>query len=287
MSTSTAPPVPGASPPAPGGHRGIPVVVLVAVTAVVALLLGVGGTLLLGPGSDDTTAGPSSSPSASAAPPASAAPSATATPSAGPTATAFRFQPLWPFAGPADAVTWQRAAGGSQPWRLDAGLTAVTFTRTFLGFDGLGTVTSTQAVGDEAWVGVGPGAPGNGTAAVLHLARIGAGEHRPWEVVGSRDTTLTLTTPAYGAVATSPLPVGGRVTGVDESLRVQVRALDGTVLGTGPALPAGGNVTPWSIPVPLDLTRPGVATIVVSTGGHLAEVERFALTAVRVAGPSS
>lgn len=285
MPTTAAPPGP-VSPSAPGGSsRSVPV--LVAVTAAVALLLGIGGTLLLRPGGSDSAVGTAPGPSGTptAAPSTSASAGASAGASGVPTGQVFRYQPLWPFGSPADAVAWQRSAGGSQPWRLDPELTALTFTWTQLGFDQLRTVTSRQVVGDEAWVGVGPGAPSGGTAAVLHLAQIGAGAHRPWEVVGSRDTTLTLTTPAYGVVVRgSPLTVGGRITGVDESLVVQVRAPDGTVLGTGPATPAGGSRTPWSVAVPLDLTRPGVATVVVATGGHVAEVERFALTAVRLPG---
>jgi hypothetical protein len=118
--------------------------------------------------------------------------------------TAFRFTPLWPFGSVADAVAWQRDAGtgGHQPWRLEAGATAVAFAHDHLGYTEIDRVLSAQIVGDQAWVGVGftppSGAEGaQSTVAVLHLARIGGGTlaTRPWEVVGTRDTDLTLTTP--------------------------------------------------------------------------------------------
>jgi hypothetical protein len=121
-------------------------------------------------------------------------------------------------------------------------------------------------------------------AAVLHLARIGAGDNRPWEVVGSQDTTLTLDIPAYGATIGSPVTVGGRITGVDESLRVQVRATgESGVLGEVVGIPAGGAKQPWSARVSFRGSAGTVRTLVVSTGGHAGPgVERFAITGVRV-----
>jgi hypothetical protein len=82
---------------------------------------------------------------------------------------------------------------------------------------------------------------------VLHLARIGTGQDAPWEVVGSRDTTLTLDRPAYGVKVSSPITVGGRITGVDESILVQMRQPSSErPLGTAPGVPAGGEHQPWS-----------------------------------------
>lgn len=82
----------------------------------------------------------------------------------------------------------------------------------------------------------------------------------------------------------SPLTAGGRITGVDEALRVAVIDGNGRTVGQVNGVPAGGSSTPWSVTV--DYTQPasGVLTVVVSTGGHVAEVERFAITAVRTGG---
>jgi hypothetical protein len=200
---------------------------------------------------------------------------------------------LWPFRTVAEADTWTRdsAPGGHQPWHLDAGQTALTFTRTFLGFTELDRVVSSQVVGTQAWVGVGYRDPAgtDRAAAVLHLVRTGTGasDTRPWEVVGSRDTSLTLEQPRYGSTVRSSVTAAGRITGVDESLVVTVRATDGTVAGRLPGLPAGGENRPWGpATVPIH-ARPGATlTVVVSTGGHLLGVERFAITGVTASWPA-
>jgi hypothetical protein len=267
----------------------IATVLVMVVAAVTAALLHSSGQPSAGP-SPGGSAQPSPAGPSSGVP--SPAPSATAS---GPSATAsgvpepaFRFQPLWPFAGVSDAAVWQRGyrAGGSQPWHLDPALTAQSFTRGYLGYTELDRVVSRQVAGTQAWIGVGY-ADRNGrlaTAAVLHLARLGSGADAPWEVVGSRDSTLSLTTPAYGATVTSPLTAGGRITGVDENLRVQVRAIDRPLLGRSAGVPAGGQDAPWSARVAFTAPAGTVLTVAVSTGGHLLGVERFAVTAVRTAG---
>ncbi len=224
---------------------------------------------------------------APAAPPASAA-SVPGTPSAtGAAAEPFPYQPLWPFADAAQAAAWQDSyrAGGHSPWHLDAEATAIAFTTGYLGFTDIDRVLATDVDGDEAYVTVGYPVPdaAPAMAAVLHLVKIGAGEDAPWEVVGSRDTTLTLTEPPYGTTVSSPITVGGRITGVDESIRVQVRA-GGTLLGESCCLAAGGENTPWSTTVSYRGATGAAMTVVASTGGHVTEVERFAITGVRPAG---
>lgn len=213
----------------------------------------------------------------------------TATPASAPTqdappdVTGFAHQPLWPFADAAEVRGWQDAyrTGGHQPWHLDAGATALSFTQGYLGFPGVDRVTSTTTAGDDTWIGVGFTLPdGRGsTAAEMHLARWGSGPDAPWEVVGTRDATLVLDTPSYGSVARSPLTVGGTVTGVDESLRVRVLGLAGPV-GESCCLPAGGEASRWSTTVPFTGAANGTLTVVVSTGGHVADVERFAITGI-------
>ena len=101
-------------------------------------------------------------------------------------------------------------------------------------------------------------------------------------MVGSRDTTLSLSVPAYGATVVSPVTVGGRVTGVDENLVVQLRTLGSPVLARSAGLPAGGVNTPWSTSVAFTAPPGAVLTIAVATGGHVQDVERFAITGARV-----
>ncbi|TCC16092.1 hypothetical protein E0H50_40870 [Kribbella sindirgiensis] len=198
----------------------------------------------------------------------------------------FRYQPLWPFTSAADAAAWQRAyrSDGKQPWHLDAAQTALAFTTGFLDFDEIDLVVAKSVRGDEAYVSVGYRAEGNrpSVAAVLHLARLGQGSDAPWEVVGSRDSSLTLTRPRYGAAAGSPLSVGGRITGVDEAIRVDVRqASSDARLGTYCCVAAGGENQPWSAQVSFRTPADPVVVIVASTGGHYQGVEAFAVTAIR------
>jgi len=206
-------------------------------------------------------------------------------------ASAASYQPLWPFADEQQAAAWQVSyrAGGHDPWHLDAGLTAQSFTQGYLGYTTLDQVTTVTQNGTDAHAGVGYKLP-NGTmstAAVLHLIKVGSGPDTPWEVVGTDDTDqLTLTTPAYGATVASPVTIGGRITGVDESLRVQVRRLaDEKVVGQSGGIPAGGQNTPWTARVSFTAPANSVLTIAVSTGGHVSDIERFAITGVR-SGPA-
>lgn len=196
----------------------------------------------------------------------------------------FDYQPLWPYASAADAAAAQQALReGHQPWRLDAGTVAQMFTRDYLGFPGVDKVVDVVTQGEHARVSVGFDHPNGAaaTTAVVHLVRFGVGDDAPWEVVGTDDSTLTLTGPSYGSTVRSPLLAGGRISGVDESLRVQVRQIGHPrPVGEAPPIPAGGTDTPWTTTVPFTAACPGTLTVVVSTGGHVAEVERFAITGV-------
>jgi Immunoglobulin-like domain of bacterial spore germination len=204
-----------------------------------------------------------------------------------PPAYEFRSQPLWPFATQAQANEWLRDGlpGGHQPWHASAEATAQFFTQNYLGFSEIDRITSADVGATEAWIGVGyESEPGfESTSAVIHLVRFGPDPEAPWEVVGTRDTDLTLETPDYGSTLSSPVTVGGEITGVDESLQVQVRQISSTEpLGASCCLPAGGDDTPWEMTVELSgpATDPAV-TVVVFTGGHVQDVERFAITGLR------
>jgi len=200
-----------------------------------------------------------------------------------PSSTAFGYVPLWPFASVAAAEQWQRetVAEGHQPWHLDAGAVALAFVRQYLRFTEIDRVVTKTVTARDGRVTVGyPAGGANGTAATIHLVRIGSGAGQPWEVVGTFDNpSLSLTQPRYGSTVAGTITVGGHVAGVDESIRVTARQLAG-VVGVYCCLPAGAP-TSWSARLPLTNTRQGPVTIVASTGGHLLAVERFAVTGVR------
>ncbi|TCN33382.1 hypothetical protein EV644_1223 [Kribbella orskensis] len=264
-----------------------------AILAVLALATVIGVIVF-----SDTDQGASTSPlpTASKPPATSTVPSTgtsspvsptTTKPSSAPSDRVFRYLPIWPFGSEQDAAVWQQAyrTEGKQPWHLDAGQTALSFTTGFLGFDEVNTIVSRSVRGDDATVAVGyrTDSATPSVAAVVHLRRIGQGDDAPWEVVGTRDSTFTLDRPRYGAAATSPLVVGGRITGVDESIRVDVRQVSSeNPLGTFCCVPAGGERSAWSARVSFRGATDGVLVIVASTGGHYQGVEQFTVTAVRL-----
>jgi hypothetical protein len=97
--------------------------------------------------------------------------------------------------------------------------------------------------------------------------RWGTGPGAPREVVGTDDTTLALSTPAYGSTVTSPIAAGGTITGVDEQLMTTVRqSASSAPLGVSAGVPAGGSDTPWSTAVPYGGATEPVLAIVVQTG---------------------
>ncbi|WP_327045639.1 hypothetical protein OG320_28765 [Microbispora sp. NBC_01189] len=200
---------------------------------------------------------------------------------------AGRYQPLWPFTDEKQVRDWQQSyrAGGHQPWHLDAGQTALAFTQGYLGFKGIDQLVDSKVDGVHARVSVGIRGEGGGRpgiAAVVHLVKFGTGTDAPWEVVGTDDTTFSLTTPRYGSSVSSPVKAGGKITGVDESIRVQARGAGRTSpLGERCCVSAGGENSPWSATLDFRAAPGQTITIVASTGGHIADVERFAVTGVR------
>jgi hypothetical protein len=76
--------------------------------------------------------------------------------------------------------------------------------------------------------------------------------------------------------------VAGHITGVDENISVRVLqpSTQGPI-GQACCVPAGNVDTPWSIDVSFSGASDPVLTVVAVTGGHLAQYERFTVTAVR------
>lgn len=228
---------------------------------------------------------PGSSGRTSPAPATSAPATATSPQATSPAPAPFAYLMLFPFSSLTQIQAWQAsfASGGHQPWHLNAGETAIAFAA-HLGFPAIDKVAGQTGTVTDAHVAVGFTLPNGkiGTAAIVHMVRWGAGRYRPWEVVGTDDTTLTLDQPGYGSTVTSPVRIGGTISGVDENLRADVH-----ILGTAGAVgsyccqPAGGQHSPWSLTVPFRAPSGSVLTIAVHTGGHVAPVERFAVTGVR------
>lgn len=275
----------------PPPHRDRRTVAIVVLAVLTVLATATAVTIALVRGGENPAPAPGAPPSAgpaSTAAPTTPQPTTTSVAPSRPAIVApFDYQPLWPFTSPAEVEAWQNAyrTGGHAPWHLDADATALAFTTGYLRFTGIDVVVSHSVQGDEALVAVGyrheEGT--HGTAAVLHLARYGTGADAPWEVVGTKDTTLTITQPAYGAPVRSPVTVGGRITGVDEHIRVQVRQPSTEQpLGQTDGVPAGGEHARWSATVAYQGATAPALTIVAVTGGHYTDVERFAITGVRV-----
>ena len=198
----------------------------------------------------------------------------------------FAHPAMWPFTGQKQVKDWQQnyRSTGSQPWHLDAGQTALSFSNGYLGYTEITHMTSNTTDASGAHIGVGYLTNGSktATAAVIHLVRFGPDTDSPWEVIGTDDTTFTLTTPGYGAAVRTPMNVGGRINGVDESIRVQVRQPSASrPIGTACCVAAGGSNAPWSTSVPYSGAIDAVLTVAASTGGHIKDVERFTITAVR------
>jgi hypothetical protein len=230
------------------------------------------------PGSAGTPTGPAPRASQAARP----------GPSASPAGLGSAYLPLYPFASQADALAWETAfrSGGHQPWHLSATQTALSFAQGYLGFTAVNLVTGATVRPDDARIAVGSAITmgRTSTAAVIHLIRFGTGSLAPWEVVGTDDTDFSLTSPAYGSAVSSPLRVGGLITGVEDRIHVQVRELDaaapladscchGAVSGTG---------QPWSATI---AALPGgpdrVLTVVAWHDSGLSAVGRFAVTGLR------
>ena len=268
------------------------IAVLLAVAAMISLVAGgCGGAATRTPATPATTqppATPTQAPTPAPATPATpGTPGTSATPTPA-TGLPAGYLPLFPFASLADVRAWQAGyeSGGHQPWHLSPDITATAFAA-FLGYTDVTQVARSTVSGADAHVAVGIKLPnGNiGTAAIIHLVRFGSGKDAPWEVVGTDDTTFTLDRPAYGAVVPSPVTAGGKITGVDESIRVTVHSLsaEGPV-GSYCCLAAGGTSSPWSARVTFRAASGVVLTIAAATGGHVAAVERFAVTGARAGG---
>ena len=81
---------------------------------------------------------------------------------------------------------------------------------------------------------------------------------------------------------TSPLSVHGRISGVDESIKIHVQQLHASgYLGEFCCVPGGGQDSPGDAVVNYAAPTDPVLIVSASTGGHVRNVERFTANAVR------
>lgn len=193
--------------------------------------------------------------------------------------------PLWPFQTGEQAGAWLRGVRAGAPdaqQRSDAAATALAFTRDFLGYTGISQITSATGSATDRLVGVGQLTESGAvlTAATLRLLRFGPEPDAPWVVVGTQDAASVLAQPGYGATVGASFAVGGRVTGVDEALRVSVLVPGAGLLASAGPVGVGGVDQAWSVPVTrASATAGSILTVAVCTGGHLFDVEWFAVSA--------
>jgi hypothetical protein len=174
-------------------------------------------------------------------------PTATPQPTAPPAGSDFSTTPpmLWPFTSDNEARSWERSPG-PRTWASDPDQVTRHFVQDFLGITGAST---TLVSGDcidcpsqhrpTTVIGV---TVGGRRVAAVQLAQVSDAKG-PWTVTGVLGADLTITSPRPGAAVSSPLSVTGRITGVDENVRLRLITATGKEIATAGA-PAGSAV-PW------------------------------------------
>ena len=188
--------------------------------------------------------------------------------------------PVWPFTTDAQAADWL-ADPGARGWARDPVQVVQHLVDDFLKLPG-GTAVGTAGGGDVQRVVVKIGGRPVSTVQVEQVGRTTSG---PWSVTGAASEDVGITAPEADAAVTSPLTVTGRVTGVDESVRVQLLASSGTELAGGYA-PAGAE-EPWSLPLRWTSSAWSVGAVVASTANGNGDLRAFGLTPVRRGGAAA
>ena len=207
---------------------------LAGLTALALAAAGAGAwvTLSGGDSGDVATITPAESPRES--PSEEPSPSATATPSATPANA-----PLWPV-GSTAAGDWQR----------DPASTAKHFMDDYLQMPAVDQKGDVQVDSTHATVQMGRVLPSESKKYVVATTVSLDLDKRTglWWVTGASADYLSVTQPAAHDGIGSPVTLSGRITGVDESVRGEVRDADGKVLGSA-FVGGGGQDSPWSVQV--------------------------------------
>ncbi len=194
---------------------------------------------------------------------------ASPSPSGGPMSVGGTSYPIWPYTSLAQAQAAQRSGGGAA-WHRDAAQTALRF----MGYLQAPEVDRVMANEKETTT-VGAGRKvtlgrkmADGTVAavtVVHLVRLGSGTTAPYAVTVAGAYRLAITAPEIAAPVRSPLAVRGTITGVDESIRVEVRTPSAGTPISAPTAAMGGTGKPWQTSVSFTAPSSGTGTLVART----------------------
>lgn len=187
--------------------------------------------------------------------------------------------PVWPFTSDAQAADWV-ASPGDRTWASDPVQVTQHLLDVVLRLPGKAVGTAGRR-GDIVQVVVkAAGRP----VSTVSLEQVGRGVDGPFSVTGASAEDVSITTPDVGGSVESPLTVTGRVTGVDESVHVQLLA-GSSELADGHA-PAGQE-QPWSQPLRWSSATWSVGALVASTYDGKGDLHALALTPVRRGGADS
>lgn len=145
---------------------------------------------------------------------------------------------LWPFTSAAEAQAWQPT--GPYPWAGDILATAEHFATDYLGITGL---RGFQPNAVDGTVGLQSGQPDRRKISAVKLVHYESADGKRVWTVESVATDMSVTSPTAGAAISSPTSVTGRITGVDENVRLRLLTSAGKEIANGGA-PAGSEV-PW------------------------------------------
>ena len=255
----------------PAAALGSAVVLAGAGVGAYALVHGIGGNDTVGPLNSTT---PSVEPT-----------TASPSPSEVPPATNFPDRAIFPFTSVTEEKNWEdQYAGGHSPWEADAKGVALTWVQNILEQPSIDKVIDTKGLdGDAGSVTLGRVIGGESSKPVpiveVQLVKYG----NAWIVVGADDPAgyLTLTSPNAGDTISSPVAVTGPGFGVDESMKVDVRAAESpTSFGTG-RTGFGNGTQQWSVDV--DFTATGSVGVVAAVVDSAADggPQRIAVEQVR------
>jgi hypothetical protein len=183
---------------------------------------------------------------------------------------------IFPFNSAPEEATWETAyADGHQPWKADPTAVSQLWVQNYLGYGDVDQVVSKTVNAASADVTLGRTMTAEQkrtvSVTVVHLVKYA----NAWIVVGATDpaaapNALSLSSPAAGTLASSPLKVTGPGYGVDEAIKLDVRdARSATSYGVGHA--SFGSGTPeWSASV--SFTQPtGPDGVLIASEASLAD----------------
>ena len=184
------------------------------------------------------TQGPTSNPSTTTSP-------------APPPAVTFTDPAIWPFTSQPQADAW-KSDHGARAWAVDPLQVATHFVEDYLGLTGV------VASGTGSHIPLSVGSRSVGTVDLVQVGTDG-----PWTVTTVGGTDLTITSPAADDAITSPTAVTGRITGVDENVRLRLLTSSGREISSAGA--SAGTAVPWQGSLPWSDTTWSTAGLVGTT----------------------